>query len=138
MQVYSIHKFAKLVGVTPQTLRNWDRTGRLKPHHTGSNGYRYYTGQELNQVLGVKDDGKKTVGYCRVSSAKQADELVEYMAFLNDCEVDVLDSNEKTAQEELVEDLVQIVTVFSCRLQGKRAGKAKKLVAELIGGEHSD
>ncbi len=32
----------------------------------------------------------------------------------------------------LVEDLVQIITVFSCKLQGKRANKAKKLIRELI------
>jgi predicted site-specific integrase-resolvase len=39
----------------------------------------------------------------------------------------------------LVEDLVQTITVFSCRLQGKRANKARKLVKELIeGGEEDD
>jgi len=32
----------------------------------------------------------------------------------------------------LAEDLVQIITVFSCRLQGKRANKARKLVKELM------
>ena len=43
-------------------------------------------------------------------------------------------------QQELVEDLVQIITVFSCKLQGKRANKARKLVKELIeeGSEDSD
>ena len=37
-------------------------------------------------------------------------------------------------------DLVQIITVFSCKLQGKRANKARKLVKELIeeGGEEND
>ena len=39
----------------------------------------------------------------------------------------------------MVEDLVQIITVFSCKLQGKRANKARKLVKELIeGGEDND
>lgn len=39
----------------------------------------------------------------------------------------------------MVEDLVQIITVFSCKLQGKRANKARKLVKELIeGGEDYD
>ena len=35
---------------------------------------------------------------------------------------------------------MQIITVFSCKLQGKRANKARKLVRELIeeGGEDSD
>lgn len=41
-----------------------------------------------------------------------------------------MDSTEKPEQQELVEDLVQIITVFSCKLQGKRADKAKKLVRE--------
>ena len=46
----------------------------------------------------------------------------------------------KTEQQELVEDLVQIITVFSCKLQGKHANKARKLVKELIddGGEEDD
>ena len=38
----------------------------------------------------------------------------------------------KTEEQELVEDFIQIVTVFSCRLQGKRANKAKKMIKELI------
>ena len=33
---------------------------------------------------------------------------------------------------ENVEDPVQIITVFSCKLQGRRANKAKKLIRELI------
>lgn len=41
----------------------------------------------------------------------------------------------KTEEQELVEDLVQIVTVFSCKLQGKRANKAKKLVKELTSND---
>ena len=45
----------------------------------------------------------------------------------------------KTEQQELVEDLVQIITVFSYKLQGKRANKARKLVKELIEeGEKDD
>ena len=59
-------------------------------------------------------------------------ELVEYIALLHHCEIEIIDNTEKTEQQELVEDLVQIITVFSCKLQGKRANKAKKLVKELI------
>ena len=55
------------------------------------------------------------------------------------CEIEIIDNTEKSEQQELVEDLVQIITVFSCKLQGKRANKARKLVKELIeGGEDSD
>jgi predicted site-specific integrase-resolvase len=39
----------------------------------------------------------------------------------------------------LVEDFVHIITVFSCKLQGKRANKARKLVKELTEvGEDDD
>lgn len=67
-------------------------------------------------------------------------ELVEYIASLYNCDVEIIDNTEKSEQQELVEDLVQIITVFSCKLQGKRTNKARKLVKELIedGGENDD
>ena len=46
--------------------------------------------------------------------------------------IEIIDNTERTEEQELVEDLIQIVTVFSCRLQGKRANKAKKMNKELI------
>jgi len=198
VKYYTIHEFSKLVGKTPQTLRNWDKKGLLIPHHTGANGYRYYSHDQLKQVLNIKEDKKSKViiGYCRVSSYKQKDdlqrqvenmklyldkqnknyeiiedigsginytkkglrtllrkivnnevekvvvlykdrllrfgfELVEYISNLYGCEIEVIDSTEKTEQQELVEDLVQIITVFSCKLQGKRANKARKMIEEL-------
>ena len=59
-------------------------------------------------------------------------ELVEYIASLYNCKIEIVDTSKKSEQQELVEDLVQIVTVFSCSLQGKRANKAKKMIKELI------
>ena len=197
---YSINEFSKIIGVSAQTLRNWDKNGKLHPHHTSSNGYRYYSHEQLNQVMNIKPNlNRKIIGYCRVSSNKQKDdlqrqienmklylmaqgkpfeiisdigsginykkkglreliklitqnqvekvvvlykdrllrfgfELVEYIASLYNCEIEIIDSTEKSEQQELVEDLVQIVTVFSCKLQGKRSNKARKLVKELIEG----
>lgn len=197
MEYYTINKFSKLVGKTPQTLRNWDKSGVLKPHHTSTNGYRYYSEDQIKQVLHIKVDNPKIViGYCRVSSSKQKDdlerqvnnvknylisqgkpfeiisdigsginynkkglqsliqridsgeiekvvvlykdrlirfgfELIEYVAKLNQCVIEVIDNAEKTQEQELVEDMIQIVTVFACRLQGKRANQAKKFVKEL-------
>lgn len=46
--------------------------------------------------------------------------------------IEVIDNTEKTEEQELVEDLIEIVTVFSCRLQGKRASQAKKMIKELL------
>ena len=64
------------------------------------------------------------IGYCRVSSHKQKDDLER--------QIEIIDNTEESEQQELVEDLVQIITVFSCKLQGKRANKAKKLIRELM------
>ena len=46
--------------------------------------------------------------------------------------IEIIDNTERTEEQELVEDLIQIGTVFSCRHQGKRANKAKKIIKELI------
>ncbi len=43
-----------------------------------------------------------------------------------------MDNAEKSEQQELVEDLVQIITVFRCKLQAKQANKARRLVNGLI------
>lgn len=204
MKFYTIHEFSKLIDKSPQTLRNWDNNGKLKPHHVSSNGYRYYSPEQVNQVFNIKDTRDRiTVGYCRVSSNKQkvdlerqidnmkiylnskgkpyeiisdigsginynkkglkqlikrvsnyeiekivvlykdrllrfGYELVEYITYLYNCEIEIIDNTEKTEQQELVEDLVQIITVFSCRLQGKRANKARKLIKELVENDKDD
>ena len=58
--------------------------------------------------------------------------MIENIASVYECEMESIDNTEKSEQQELVEELVQIITVFSCKLQGKRANKAKKLIRELI------
>ena len=205
MKYYSIGDFAELIGVTQQTLRNWDKVGKLKPSHKGKSGYRYYSQQQLRYYLGLKgaDAAKrKVVGYCRVSSNKQKDdlerqienvktymivkgysfdvvtdigsginynkkglnqlidmvvasevekivvlykdrllrfgyELLETLCSKYGTTIEVIDNTEKTEEQELVEDLVQIVTVFSCKLQGRRANKAKKMIKELLEDDNS-
>ena len=203
MKYYTINEFSKLIGKSPQTLRNWDKKGYLIPHHKGRNGYRYYSEEQLNWVLNIKPKERIVIGYCRVSSNKQKDdlerqvesvkkyllaqgksfkiitdigsginyhkkglqelikriennevekvvvlykdrlvrfgfELIEYIASINNCEIEVIDHTEKTEEQELVEDLIQIVTVFSCRLQGKRANKAKNFIKELDENENNN
>ena len=78
MKYYSIGEFAKLIGKTEQTLRNWDKKNIFAPHHVTESGYRYYSQQQLNHFLGIKSiepTAKKIIGYCRVSSNKQKDDL---------------------------------------------------------------
>ena len=74
--------------------------------------------------MNVKPKNRIIIGYCRVSRHKQKDDLER--------QIEIIDNTEESEQQELVEDLVQIITVFSCKLQGKRANKAKKLIRELM------
>ena len=79
MKYYSIGEFSKLIGKTSQTLREWDKKDILKPHHVAPTGYRYYSQEQLNHFFGIKGievKAKKVIGYCRVSSNKQKDDLV--------------------------------------------------------------
>ncbi|MFZ5599519.1 MAG: IS607 family transposase, partial [Bacillota bacterium] len=58
-------------------------------------------------------------------------ELIENICQIYGVEIEVIDNTPKTEEQELVEDLIQIVTVFSCKLQGKKANKAKQMIKEL-------
>lgn len=78
MKYYSIGEFAEKIGKSIQTLRNWDKNGSLKPSHITDGGTRYYSQEQLNHFLGIKGvetKTKKVIGYCRVSSNKQKDDL---------------------------------------------------------------
>ncbi len=198
MKYYSAKTVTQILGVTAQTLRNWDKEGKLKPSYTKSNGYRYYSEEDVLSYTKERNTKKekKLVGYVRVSSKKQEDdlirqkenlenylkqtnqeyeiisdigsginynkpglrkliekinkkevdeivvlykdrllrygfELIEYFATLNNVKIRVLDKINKTEDEELVEDLVQIITEFSCKIQGKRKSKTKKILEEI-------
>ena len=45
----TIHEAAKFLGVSSWTLRNWDKSGKLKPGRHPMNGYRIYR-HEVNCV----------------------------------------------------------------------------------------
>lgn len=197
MKYYSAKKVTQILGVTAQTLRNWDKEGKLKPTYVKSNGYRYYSEDSILSYTQERKTKKNlnVIGYARVSSKKQSDdlerqvdnikeyisskydsfdiitdvgsginynkpgllkliekinkkevdiivvlykdrllrfgfELVEYFASLNNVKIEVLDKMDKNQDQELVEDLVQIITVFSCKIQGKRKSKTKKLIED--------
>ncbi len=197
MKYYSSKTVTQMLGVSAQTLRNWDKEGKLKPSYVKSNGYRYYSEDSILSYTQERKTKKNlnVIGYARVSSKKQSDdlerqvnnikqylsskyetfdiitdigsginykkpgllkliekinkkevdlivvlykdrllrfgfELVEYFAELNNVIIEVLDKIDKNQDEELVEDLVQIITVFSCKIQGKRKGKTKQILSE--------
>jgi DNA-binding transcriptional MerR regulator len=48
--IYSVVKFAEMIGVTKGTLRNWKRTGKLIPLRTSGNQKRY-TQEQYNEFM---------------------------------------------------------------------------------------
>lgn len=48
----TIQEFAEEIGVSTQTLRRWDRTDKLKPHHKTPSGYRMYSQKQVVEYLG--------------------------------------------------------------------------------------
>ncbi|HPZ10690.1 MAG TPA: IS607 family transposase [Candidatus Eremiobacteraeota bacterium] len=204
---YNIGEFAKLINKSPDTLRRWDKEGKLKPSYITSGKHRMYSENQLRELFGygifLKNKTRKVIGYCRVSSLKQKDDLerqikyvTEYMIargysfeimtdigsginynkkglnslielvinnevekivilykdrlvrfgyelIENICknyntEIEIIDNTIKSEDFELVDDLIQIITVFSCRLQEKRANKARRLIKELRDENNKD
>ena len=192
----SIGKFAKSLGVSIQTLRNWDKEGKLKPTYVTENGYRYYSEDLLNKFRNIKNVNKikkKNILYARVSTKSQKDDLdrqvdnlkqyayskgysfeiitdigsginykkegllkminlvecgevdriivlykdrlirfgydlIEYICKLNDTKIEIVDNSTISKEQELTEDLIQIITVFSNKLYGARSKKTINLI----------
>lgn len=72
----------KLLGVTTQTLRNWDNTGKINTSRAPS-GVRLYNLKNIKDILGDKFPipEKEKIAYCRVSSKKQMDDLERQKEF---------------------------------------------------------
>lgn len=75
MELISIGKFAKSIGVTTTTLRRKHKSGELIPVYISNGGTRYYSTEQLSQIISSGRASKKVVGYCRVSTPSQKDDL---------------------------------------------------------------
>ena len=196
--MYSIGEFAKKIGVTIQTLREWDKSGKLKPEYRSKGNHRYYSDNQLNELLQKRSPKNRiNVGYVRVSSNHQKEdlerqyelmelflakqgkefkiikdigskinydkkglkellkliatnqcdtifvlhedrlvrfgyELITEFAELHNTKIVIINKDdEKTDEEEFVEDILNIIHVFSCKLNGKRSHINKKIIKEL-------
>ena len=195
--LYSIGKFAKEIGVTTTTLRNWHESGELVPFKITNGGTRYYSEKQLNKYLNLNleiETHKRIVIYSRVSNVGQKDDLKNQIEFLKQysnakgyiteeitdigsglnfkrknwnkllddvqkkevskiiiahkdrfirfgfdwfesfcekfgCEIEIVNNENLSPQEEMVQDLVSIIHVFSCRIYGLR--KYKKEIRDV-------
>lgn len=189
----SIGEAAEILGVAKSTLRRWGEEGKLVPERT-EGGHRRYNKKDLLAFKEKKESNTKlTVGYCRVSTSDQKEDLerqvetvsnycsangyqfkiikdigsglkydksglqelieliekreiervvlnykdrlvrfgygmFEQICELNGVDIEIINHTEdQSYQEELVDDVLSIITVFSAKLYGSRSNKAQKI-----------
>jgi len=50
-QFLTVKEVARIIGVSPLTVRNWDKKGLLKAHRNPLNNYRMYKIEEVESLL---------------------------------------------------------------------------------------
>jgi putative resolvase len=79
MALVKIGKAAETLGVDVQTLRAWEKSGELVPDRRSQGGVRYY---DLGKILQLGSEDMPTVGYARVSSHDQKNDLTRQAELL--------------------------------------------------------
>lgn len=189
----SIGDIAKELGVHIETIRRWERSGKIKGERTKGGHRRFRLEQVKAMVDKENTEERKTIIYARVSTSNRKDELerqierlesfcmakgwsykvisdigsginynkkglqtlieeimlnkvervvvnykdrlvrfgfelIEKICELKGVEIIIVSQSEnKTFQQEMVEDILSILTVFSAKLYGSRSHKNKKI-----------
>ena len=55
-------------------------------------------------------------------------ELIQLLCDLHNVEIEIIDKSERSNEEELTDDLIEIITVFANKLYGSRSKKTKTLI----------
>jgi len=74
-----IGKAAELLGISIQTLHKWEETGELVPDRKSNAGTRYY---DADKLLNLNNEDNPTIGYARVSSHDQQEDLLRQSELL--------------------------------------------------------
>lgn len=94
-----------------------------------------YNKKGLNELIEMilNDEAERVVILYKDRLVRFGFELIEKICNYKNVEVDIIDTTEKTEEQEVeaVEDFIQIITVFSRKLQGKRAKRTKEIIKEL-------
>ena len=196
VELLSLKQACQLLHVSKSTLYNWENAGKIEPLRT-EGGHRRYKKKELLKLVGACEQKclkKVTIGYCRVSTNDQKEdldrqidvisqyciangyrfkiitdigsginynkkglkeiiraicnyeverivinykdrlihfgfELIEQLCEQFDVEIEIINNTETVSyEEELVQDVLSIITVFSSKLYGSRSYKNKKII----------
>jgi excisionase family DNA binding protein len=82
-KLLTVAEAAELLGVSGNTLRRWEREGKLVPDERTAGNQRRYRLSSVRPEMVRNDDRKRsTVAYARVSSHDQKDDLVRQKKML--------------------------------------------------------
>jgi putative resolvase len=79
MPLVKIGKAAEFLGVSVQTPRKREDSGELVPDRRSGGGVRYY---DMGKILGLGSEDMPIIGYARVSSHDQKNDLVRQQELL--------------------------------------------------------
>ena len=88
---------AKILGVHPKTIQRWDREGKIRCIRTVG-GRRRVPESEIKRIMGIHEE-RKIVGYARVSSRTQKDDLERQIEAIKSY------AREKGWQVEILKDI---------------------------------
>ena len=121
---YKLKDFAELWGVSVKTLQWWDRDGILKANRTSTdkdiilNQYLRFKGMQ------TENDIRDVVIYAKNRFVRFG---LDWFEKLN-TEIIIVNNETLSPNEELVQDIISVLHVLSCRLYGLR--KYKKQIKE--------
>lgn len=69
----TIREAADLMGVTPQTLRNWEKQGKLIPYRNPVNNYRMYKISQVEDFLDQMRNNRRKRGKFRIRVVSEDD-----------------------------------------------------------------
>ena len=121
---YKLKDFAELWGVSVKTLQWWDRDGILKANRTPTdkdiilNQYLRFKGMQ------TENDIRDVVIYAKNRFVRFG---LDWFEKLN-TEIIIVNNETLSLNEELVQDIISVLHVLSCRLYGLR--KYKKQIKE--------
>ena len=89
-----------------------------------------YKNKGLQQLISLIDSNQvtKLVILYKDRLVRFGFELIQLLCDLHDVKIEIIDNSERSKEEELTSDLIQVVTMFANRLYGSKSKKTKTLI----------